>query len=87
MTKQTKATKPAPITFEELMSELDKYRPTRSYKVLTQQQIALISKCRDSDRPIPYPKICEMWKQLWDEEVRPTTIRGWYDDIQRKAVK
>jgi len=64
------------ITFEEVMSELDKYRGSQQMKNhFTDEQIAFIRKCRDHAVPVAYSKMCELWEKLgWGPITRATMI-------------
>lgn len=53
------------IQYDELMRELDKYRPQRIARVvMTEEQREFIRKCRNHENPIPPKIMVELWEEL-----------------------
>ena len=62
------------ITFNELMTELDKHRQPTG---LTEEQIKFLKSARDEKKGIvPYPKIRELWIQKGWDAIALTTLRN-----------
>lgn len=72
-----------PFTYESVMRELDKYRPTFiTVKSLTEEQREFILKSRKNDKPISYPKIAELWEQIGWGKTNDMQMRNIYDQIK-----
>jgi len=50
------------ITYEELMSEVDKYKVPLKNTDLTDEQKEFIIKCRTGDKVVPFQKMADLWE-------------------------
>ncbi len=61
------------ITYEELLTELDKYRT--STIVLTDKQVDFIKRCREPKRKVSIAKMIELWERLGWEKLNIGAMR------------
>jgi hypothetical protein len=66
------------ITYNELMSELDKYRINGNKKTYTEEQIEFLKQCRNGEkRKVAYPKMVELWEKVgWGHIDIKTLTKG-----------
>jgi len=76
------------ITYEELMAELDKYRgrPPQSTEIfLTPQQVEFFKKCRETDPPVSYGRMAELWGRLgWGKRTHKSMKALYYKKVRGK---
>ena len=70
------------ITYNQLMKELDKYRPVHGGNY-TNEQDEFIRKCRNSDRPITWDTIVNLWTQLGWGDISATTLSRHYKKLKQ----
>ena len=71
------------ITYGQLMKELDKYRPSRFSGNFTKQQDEFILKCRNSENPVSWDKMVELWTKLSWSKIGRSAIRERYNKLKQ----
>ena len=72
------------LTFEQLMAEVEKSRPSLNYSMITEEQKKFIRVCRDGFPPVTYPRMVELWEKAGWGKVNRTTLQEWYRKIKER---
>lgn len=72
------------ISYDELMNELEKYRPEYAeIKSFTQEQVVFLKACRENSRPINWNAVAELWgKRGWGKVKAQNLARRYKDRIR-----
>ena len=80
-----KKTDTLPFTWESLQKELDGYRERKKGVMnITEDQKDFILKCRDNDRPVPYPQMVMLWEKLGWGNISRCPLRDYYNALKSK---
>ena len=72
------------ISYEELMTELEKHRGPRSReRILTEQQKNFLIKCRAHSIPVTYDMMAVLWQRRGWGKVASTTIRTYWLQLKK----
>ena len=75
------------ITWDELQTELDKYRGASCQRIkLTDDQIEFMKKCRIHKDPVPYSKMAELWAQLGWGNMSKSSIQIRWKKIENENL-
>lgn len=67
------------ITFDELMSELDKHRGKNIKRLsLTPPQKKFLVAAREGGEPVPYARMAELWERAGWGKIEQESIRKYY---------
>jgi hypothetical protein len=72
------------ISYDEVMAELDKYRPSVNTPTiqLSEKQIRFLKKCREHKKPVTFEQMAVLWEQLGWGNLGENAMRRRYRIVQ-----